>query len=371
MINVLRKSFVNFRGWTTPRKLFLIESDDWGSIRMPNKKVYNHLLSLGLPVDSSRYSKFDTLEFHTDLERLFETLHKVKDQNGNAACFTANYLVANPDFEKIKNNDFKKYYYEDIFQTYDRYGKVEKIKNHIITGIKDNIFYPQFHGREHIHPLRWMFAVNNCPIERICFDNYAIPGVPLDCSTNTTKKYLASFDYYDQIEKKFNEEALVDGLKIFEQIFGFQSRTFIAPQSVRGLHLDSILYNHGVLYHQNGQQLLPSMEDNNNAVINKYWGYKNDFGMLYWRRNVTFEPSKNPNFDSVSLALNEIKNAFFFGKPAVLNSHRVNFIGSISEKNQIDSLQKLEQLLTKVVQIWPEVEFVNSQQLGEYMSSTI
>ena len=102
MINVLRKSYVNFRGWSTKRKLLLIESDDWGSIRMPNREVYNLLLSKGLPVDRSRYSKFDTLESQTDLERLFETLAKVKDKNGNAASLTANYLVANPDFEKIK-----------------------------------------------------------------------------------------------------------------------------------------------------------------------------------------------------------------------------------------------------------------------------
>ena len=71
MINVLRKSYVNFRGWSSKRKLLLIESDDWGSIRMPNKEVYNQLLSQGLPVDRSRYSKIDTLESHTDLERLF------------------------------------------------------------------------------------------------------------------------------------------------------------------------------------------------------------------------------------------------------------------------------------------------------------
>jgi hypothetical protein len=370
MINVLRKSYVNFRGWSSKRKLLLIESDDWGSIRMPNKEVYNQLLSQGLPVDRSRYSKFDTLESQTDLERLFETLTKVKDQNGNAATLTANYLVANPDFDKIKQDDFKNYHYEDVFQTYERYGNAATIKKLVDTGIKENIFYPQFHGREHIHPLRWLFSVNHCPNERLCFDHFAIPGVPLNCAPNTTKKFLSSFDYYNLEEKQFNEEALVDGLKMFEQIFGYPSKTFIAPQSVRGEHLDAVLSKNGVLYHQNGQQLLPSFEDKNNAVVNKYWGYQNDFGMLYWRRNVTFEPSKNTNFDSVSSALSEIKNAFLFGKPAVINSHRVNFIGSISEANQIDSLTKLEQLLTKVVQIWPDVEFVNSQQLGEYMTNT-
>jgi hypothetical protein len=370
MINTLRKSFVNYKGWSTKRKFLLIESDDWGSIRMPNKQTYHKLLTMGIPVDKSRYSMFDSLESPIDLERLFETLSKVKDKNNKSVSLTANYLVANADFEKIKNDNFNLYYHEDIFQTYNKYGYY-KINELIKNGIDTNIFYPQFHGKEHMHPQRWMFAVKNCSNERLCFNYNSIPGVSMHCKPTETKKFLASCDYYNESEKKYVEESVANGLLMFKNIFGFSSKSFIAPQSIRGNHLDSILFKNGVLFHQNGQQLLPSFEAPKNKIVNHFWGHKNKFGLLSWRRNVTFEPSENRKYDSVSSALKEIENAFFWGKPAVINSHRVNYIGSLSEENQLNSLSQLEALLLKVVAKWPNVEFINSQQLGEYMLTSL
>ncbi len=52
----LAKNYVNFRGWKTKRKIVVIESDDWGSIRMNNKDsiLYFdlHYLPCVVPADS-------------------------------------------------------------------------------------------------------------------------------------------------------------------------------------------------------------------------------------------------------------------------------------------------------------------------------
>ena len=50
-------------------------------------------------------------------ELLFELLEKHKDAKGNSAVFTAVSVVANPDFEKIKANDYKEYYFETFDKT--------------------------------------------------------------------------------------------------------------------------------------------------------------------------------------------------------------------------------------------------------------
>lgn len=34
-----KRHFLNLPGWHTRRKIVVIESDDWGSIRMPSKEV--------------------------------------------------------------------------------------------------------------------------------------------------------------------------------------------------------------------------------------------------------------------------------------------------------------------------------------------
>ena len=39
----LMRNLSNLPGWRTKRKIVVIESDDWGSIRMPSKRAYEEL----------------------------------------------------------------------------------------------------------------------------------------------------------------------------------------------------------------------------------------------------------------------------------------------------------------------------------------
>ena len=99
----------NLIGRRTNRKIVIIESDDWGSIRMPSKKIYNHLISSGIKVDECPYNRYDALESEVDLSNLFDVLTSIKDIKGNFPVVTANMVVANPDFERIKKSKFQKY----------------------------------------------------------------------------------------------------------------------------------------------------------------------------------------------------------------------------------------------------------------------
>lgn len=80
-----------------------------------------------------------------------------------------------------------------------------------------------------------------------------------------------------------------------------------------------------------------------------------------------FEPSLNEKINWVDKCLESIENAFKWGKPANISSHRENFIGSVFKENRTQSLQKLESLLKKVIQKWPKVQFIISAQLAEIM----
>jgi hypothetical protein len=42
---VLTSNYVCFRGWSTKRKIVVIESDDWGAIRMPSRAVYDQFMA--------------------------------------------------------------------------------------------------------------------------------------------------------------------------------------------------------------------------------------------------------------------------------------------------------------------------------------
>ena len=52
-------------------------------------------------------------------------------------------------------------------------------------------------------------------------------------------------------------------------------------------------------------------------------------------------------------------------KPAVITSHRVNFIGSLVESNRDNNLRQLRMLFIRLLQKWPEVEFMTAEELGD------
>ena len=115
-----RKELYNMIGWRTKRHLVVIESDDWGSIRMPSREVYEEFLRRGIRVDNDPYCRYDALATKDDLTNLFEVLQSVTDKNGNHPVITANCVVANPVFDKIKESNFTEYFYEPFTATLDK-----------------------------------------------------------------------------------------------------------------------------------------------------------------------------------------------------------------------------------------------------------
>src|SRR5690554_1688411 len=99
MLKNLIKNLSNIPGWRTNRKIVVIESDDWGSLRMSSIKAYQDLKNKGVSLDQgagARYNQYDTLASKEDLAHLFDVLKSVKDKNGKAAKFTAVYLSKIP-----------------------------------------------------------------------------------------------------------------------------------------------------------------------------------------------------------------------------------------------------------------------------------
>jgi hypothetical protein len=86
-------------------------------------------------------------------------------------------------------------------------------------------------------------------------------------------------------------------------------------------------------------------------------------GQRYLIRNAFFEPSLDPQFDWVSDCLKRIKIAFHCKKPAIIGSHRLNYIGFIEESNRTKNLAQLKILLKEIVKRWPKVEFIASDEL--------
>ena len=367
----LSNHLLSIPGWRTDRKIIVIESDDWGSVRMPSKEVYYSLIKKGIRVDQCHYCKNDSLETESDINALFEILSSAKDIRGNFAQFTANAVVANPDFVMIKSNKFEKYYFKEITKSFKEFKGCQKSLELLKEGVKIGLLSIQSHGREHLNINRWMsYLRNNSPEAKIAFD-YGVYGISTTISAEKRKSFLPAFDFETTTEESQVNEIAIDGLKIFNNIFGYKSSSFIAPNYVWSKSLENAISKEKVMYIQGNRLHTYKVPEGLKSTQRlRYFGKKNGNGQLDLIRNATFEPSESPDKDWVDSCLNEIKTAFFWKHPVVICSHRVNYMGSLNEKNRNVNLQKLKRLLFEIKKRWPDVEFMSSDQLGQLITQS-
>jgi hypothetical protein len=363
---ILIRNFVNVPGWRTNRKILVIESDDWGSIRMPSNEVYSRFISTGFNVSNSNYNRLDTLESNDDLLKLYEVLLSIKDSVGNTPVFTANIVMGNPDFQKIRQSEFTNYYFEPVTETLKRYPNRDRVEVLWKQGNTAGIFHPQFHGREHVNVVRWMNALRErTPAIMFTFDNETT------FSGDGDYNFMEVLDYNtpDDLEKM--EESLTEGLYLFEKVFGFRSKSFIPACYTWSSDIEETLHSNGVMYIQGiTVQLVPKGSFGNYKKKYHFFGNRNIYGQYFLIRNCFFEPSLSKISDPVDECINHINIAFRWQKPAVISAHRINFIGTLDERNRSNNLKLFHDLLKRVIKNWPEVEFMTSDQLGELIASS-
>jgi hypothetical protein len=359
----LKKHIFNFKGTNTP-KLLLIESDDWGSIRIPNTNVRDLLLEKKLIKNKDTFSKNDTLESSEDYLKLYKVLERYKDIDCNPPVITANFIMANPDFDKIRASHFNEYFYETFTDTYNKYYPNDNTFESLKYGMSKNYIHPQFHGREHLNVSAWLDKLsNNNEAFLFAFYNHCF-AIDYKSKSNIRGNLMASYDYRSNSELEFIREGIKTGLKLFEDNFGFISESTIAPCYVWNKDIEDCFLNYGVSYFQGSkfqQCVIPNK--NKHKKIWRYIGEKGDTDSVYSIRNCLFEPSSNTDIDWVSKALESIEVAFLWRRPAILGMHRVNFVGGLSQENRRLNLEKLDELLFKVLKKFPDVRFISTPDL--------
>lgn len=360
----------NYKGWSTNRKIVVIESDDWGSIRMPSKDVFNNLVNKNINVEKCPYNTFDNLANKDDLNPLFELINSFKDFKGNHPLITANFNLANPDFDRIKDSGFDKYFYEPFSDTLNRYYPNENILEIWKDGITNKLVFPQYHGREHVNVDLWLKLLKSGNKSILTAFENNVYGLSYITSNEISIPYLATLIYENQISFENIKNNLIDGHKIFQRTFGFNSESFIAPVYSWSNEIESILNDIGVKYIQGGNYKKNYDFKTGKSIINKkLLGEKNKYNQCYLIRNCSFEPTINGKNKAVESCMQNIYNAFLMNKPAILTSHRLNFIGSLNEKNRIQNLELFSQLLKKILKKWPNVEFMSSAELGNIIAN--
>ncbi len=358
----------NLGGWRTAEKLVVLESDDWGSIRMPDRRTFDRLSRAGIPVDRCRYDCLDTLENQADFESLMGVIDDHRGTEGEPPTFTFNTVMGNPDFDAIKRDGFERFHHQHFLDSYRHYHG-QDLTESWRHAIDRRLVRPQFHGREHVNISLWLNDLRaGHPETRLAFDHNFF-GLTTQTSSIRQKNYLAACWAESHAELEIMRTAIRDGIALFEDTFGFTPKTFIPCNYILPQELETYLAGFGVTLIQGQRgQLVPRLDQREPAVRRAYTGKRNLAGQFYSVRNVHFEPFEDPTRDWVGSAMREIGEAFLFRKPAIVSTHRVNYVSGMNVANRDSNLRLLSALLKQIQRRWPDARFVTSDELAARMT---
>ena len=179
---------------------------------------------------------------------------------------------------------------------------------------------------------------------------------------------MEAYDWDTPEDIPEQKKVIQDAATIFKETFGYASKSFIAPCYNWDSDLEEVLAKQEVKWIQGiRRQMQPTGAFGHYIPLTHKFGDKNNWGQKYNVRNCILEPTMNPNRDWVNSCLSQISSAFYWNKPAVICSHRINYIGFIDEKNRDRGLRDLNNLLKKIVQKWPEVKFISTDELDRFI----
>ncbi len=357
----------NLRGWKTRRRIVVFAVDDYGNVRVSSSLARERMNRAGLRVHS-RFDAFDALENHHDLEALFEVLSSVKDKRGHAAVLTAFCVPCNINFEATLENGSFDYQKELLPATYK---KREAADPKAYTGawglwkegMEKKLIHPEYHGREHFNlkvfreklqagDRELMTALRHHSLTSISGTGYS------------TISFAAAYEF-DRLEENSRfQYILLDGLDAFEQVFGFRARIFNPPGGREHPVIHRFLNEGGVKCLDTPFLKKEHQGRGKYKWILNYTGKKNALGQLFLVRNCVFEPNLNTHLDWIQYTFKQVETAFKWHRPAIISSHRVNFCGHIDPINRKKGLWALKKLLKKIVDRYPDVEFMTSLDLA-------
>jgi len=368
----LNRNIANIPGWSTRRKIVVFESDDWGSIRVRSNEDTEAMEKEGFSFKNTSFYRYDSLESNDDLTGLFEILCRHKDKQGNHPIFTLVSNVANPVFDKIEQNGYQMYFWEPFTDTLKRYSAHDKVFMLHKEGITNRLTYPVFHGREHLNVQRWLRLLQQGNKSMLIAFKHGSCSNMYGINNEYIGALPAAFDLDDASDLEYQHSVIQEGLMAFEKIWDFKARYFVSPNGPFNNSLEKDLFEGGIEYVL-GERIQKEPLGNRKYRKNyRYIGKKNGLGQVYLTRNGAFEPGilEGDLFrNAIEKGMKAIERAFRWNKPAILSTHRINYLGFLNPQNRKHGLSQLDIFLKEIIKRWPNVEFLTSVELGDLITN--
>lgn len=212
------------------------------------------------------------MESNEDLRQLFDVLRQYKDKNGLNPVFTAVTIVGNPNFEKIEQSCFKSYSFEPFNETLKKYPLHDQVYSLYLDGIRKRLFVPVFHGREHLNVQRWMKQLKLQNPSVLELFNYGITGVSNGMFSEELPDFQAAFDLDTPNDLLYMVNVLTEGLHLFNELFGYESKYFVPTNGPFNNSLERVLNQNGIIYINTGKKQLEPLGNNNYKTNIRFLG---------------------------------------------------------------------------------------------------
>ncbi len=354
---------LNILSWKSksPTVVFLV--DDFGAVKANKEIVENNYFGHARIDLKNRFNIFDTLSSVKDFTKLFEVLEKNTSKLGSTPVFTLVTSMANPDFERIIQSG--EYQFLEFWDSIKNYGGENLVKCWK-EGIEKGYISPELHGREHLNFKRFMKIINESPdLKEIFFQHNCLPELSF---TNPSHDYLSAFDFDEPSDIEEQKKVVKSSIEIFEKSFHRKPELFVAPALKYNKALNKTLVENEVRAVDKARKSIEPLGNGKYGKSFNYTGkkiYKNQLSVL--SRNVMFEPSMTTKSNWVNFAYFKIEECFRSNVPAIISSHRVNYVGGVSEVNRENGLWALDELLTKINETYSEVSYLSASELIQKM----
>ena len=329
----------------------LFQSDDWASIGIPSRETIANLRAAGADVGHSPWDYYG-LETEEDLTKLGALLAAFADRDGHRPVFTANFLMANADIRRMREENFTRFRSVAIENGFPApwTGNLMAVYRAMVD---DGVFEPALHGFTHFNKGEWLSCLADDSARGadarllVAHDVVCLPSLALTYSCafvtrNGEERYLD-----EPVQKRLIKKAVT----MFESAFGAKPKSACAP-GYRANDVTRRVWREFGIQAEQSTGTEPLMRES---------------GLLAYRRNVFFEPVLEGR-DAVAHALDDAREAVARGTPVVICTHSMNYISRFAN-GASRSLSLPRELIEGLLAEFPDLRFAGTAEVTDQFNA--
>lgn len=303
------------------------------------------------------------------LSALLKLFSQYRDSDGHYPVMTLGLILAEPDFHRMRTQKCQKNGNVDYFKKDLSAPEYTNLLDVINAGQKDHIFTLQLHGMEHFWPDSLMASQNQPDVSEWLYQTESpvtenLPSFLQSRWCDTSKLPSKAHDNNKILS------AIEHEITLFKTLFRQMPMVVVPPTFVWTNDVVQAYTDNNVnIFVTPGRQytgrdaegkLLPDNRTFYNGDADK------NSAALYIVRDMYFEPALGHKAEDV---LMQIITQTQYGRPALLEIHRFNFLSEKMHSDQHQSMHELKKLLDLLHSKLTQLKFVSTEELAEILKS--